>query len=98
MAALLKGNTRHLEAWAEDATFRGATVSARINRLAPPPNTKMGQIDITTALGSHILLDRSLSRPQFDEVITESGGQEHRLMENATDLGYAWLCKCDIAV
>lgn len=95
---LARAHAYHKELWSEDATFRGETVSARINRLGTAPNARLsGQVDITSPAGSTILLDRTLSRPLQDEIISE-GDQQHRIIENATDLGYAWLCKCDISI
>lgn len=106
MSAALKvleaANKQHAALWEESGTLARAsgtvTVRARINRIAPQPSGLGGEINIQLPRGSTILLPKTITQPRQDEVFTDSAGAQHRLMEDGINLGYAWLCNCDIAI
>ncbi len=81
----------------ETMTFRGATVTALLNRAVPPPALPTGRPDFTARNLSSIMLPSSIgSAPTAGEIIVDSlGTTVHRIQQSQWN-GFGWICLCEV--
>jgi len=95
--ALGAGLTSLYGAAPETVTFRGATVTALLNRAVAPPSLPTGRPDFTARNMSSVMLPASiLTAPKAGELITDSSGTKlHRIQKSQWN-GFGWICECEV--
>ena len=86
------GLATRMTAIGEKVWFRGAWISASINRI-PVADTPPGEISIQTDEGATIVLPDTAPEPKDGEVLKDEAGIQHRIGE-VKWAAHGWWCKC----